>query len=66
MNFFIKKYPTFQVEFENLFANYKDHKALAELTPKERQKIIDYCKYRLGIITTLETQDDLESCKAYR
>lgn len=60
---FIKKHPTLQVKFENIFANYRDHKALSELTHQERQQVIAYCKYRLGIDTQLTTQDELEQCK---
>jgi hypothetical protein len=61
---FFKKSPTFQMKFENIFANLRDDKKLSKLDIQERQKVIDYCKYRLGIDTTLETQDDLERCKA--
>lgn len=61
--FFIKKQPTFQMEFENLFANDADNKKLHELNDEERQFVIDYCKYRLGIKTDLKTQEELEACK---
>jgi hypothetical protein len=61
--FFIKKYPTFQVKFENLFANDADNKKLPELDNEERQLVIDYCKYRLGIKTELRAQEELETCK---
>ncbi|MBU3055201.1 hypothetical protein [Pseudomonas indica] len=61
--FFIKKYPTFQMKFENLFANDADNKKLHELNDEERQLVIDYCKYRLGIETELRTQGELEACK---
>ncbi|MDN6875653.1 hypothetical protein QO209_24695 [Pseudomonas citronellolis] len=62
-NFFIKRHPTLQVEFVNLFANDADSKPLEELSGKERQLIIDYCRYRLGINTTLQTQAELDTCK---
>ncbi|MCY1431945.1 hypothetical protein D9M71_479240 [compost metagenome] len=61
--FFIKKQPTFQVEFENLFANDADNKKLPELNDEERKIVLNYCKYRLGIETNLKTQDELEMCK---
>jgi hypothetical protein len=61
--FFIKKQPTLQVEFENLFANDANNKKVHELNDEERQIVIDYCKYRLGIKTELKTQDELEACK---
>lgn len=62
--FFIKKTPTFQLKFENLFANDADNKKLLELDNEERQLVIDYCKYRLGIETELKTQEELETCKS--
>ena len=61
--FFIKKQPTFQVKFVNLFANDADSKKLHELSTEERHLVIDYCKYRLGIETDLKTQEELESCE---
>ncbi|WP_025130375.1 hypothetical protein [Pseudomonas sp. PH1b] len=62
--FFIKRYPSFQMEFENIFAYESDDKTLSELSDLERQKVIAYCKYRLGLATTLTTQSELDSCKA--
>ncbi|WP_079204445.1 hypothetical protein [Pseudomonas sp. CC6-YY-74] len=61
--FFIKKSPTFQVKFENLFANDADNKKLHELNGEERKLVVDYCKYRLGIETELRSQEELEVCK---
>lgn len=62
-NFFIKRYPTLQIRFENLFANDADSKPLEELSGEERQLVIDYCRYRLGIETKLETQGELDACQ---
>ncbi|MNZ79955.1 hypothetical protein D3C78_985740 [compost metagenome] len=61
---FIKKQPTLQMEFVNLFANDADSKKLHELDDEERQLVIDYCKYRLGIETELKTQEELDACEA--
>lgn len=61
--FFIKKYPSFQVEFVNLFASDADDKSLDQLSPLERTAVRDYCKYRLGIETELKTQAELNACK---
>jgi len=61
--FFIKKSPTFQIKFENIFAYESDDKSLSELSDTERQLVIQYCKYRLGITTTLKSQNELEECK---
>ena len=61
--FFIKKSPTFQIEFENIFAYESDDKSLSELSEAERNVVVQYCKYRLGINTTLTSQSELEKCK---
>lgn len=61
--FFVKKYPTLQMKFLHIFANDADDKMLADLSEAERQAVINYCKYRLGMETRLETQADLDKCK---
>ncbi|MCV4290957.1 hypothetical protein OH708_23870 [Pseudomonas capsici] len=61
--FFIKKHPTLKMQFENIFAYEADDKTLSELSDTERQQVIQYCKYRLGVTTTLKTQNELEECK---
>jgi hypothetical protein len=61
--FFIKKSPTFQLKFENIFAYESDDKTIGELSEKERQLVIQYCKYRLGVTTELHNQKELELCK---
>lgn len=61
--FFIKKSPTFQISFENIFANESDDKKLSELSDSDRYLVIQYCKYRLGITTTLQSQQELDQCK---
>ena len=61
--FFIKKFPTLQIKFRNLFANDADNKHLVKLTAEQREQVIDYCKYRLGIETALNNQEELEACK---
>jgi len=61
--FFIKKNPTLQMKFENIFAYESDDKKISELSDIERQMVIQYCKYRLGIMTTLKSQNELEECK---
>ncbi|GFM67726.1 hypothetical protein PSCICJ_38440 [Pseudomonas cichorii] len=63
-HFFIKKSPTLQIKFFNIYANNADPKHLAELDNQERQLVIDYCKYRLGIDVKLNTDDELDACKA--
>ncbi|WP_407364533.1 hypothetical protein HKW97_25290 (plasmid) [Pseudomonas luteola] len=61
--YFIKTSPTFQVRFRHLFANDADDKPLAQLSKQEREVVINYCKYRLGLETHLETQEELDVCK---
>lgn len=61
--FFIKKHPTFQIRFENIFLTDEDYKPIDRLSDEEREVVINYCKYRLGIETELRTQKELEACK---
>lgn len=60
---FIKKYPTLQLRFENIYTSDRDSRSLAELSEVELKTVQDYCKYRLGIETELNSQEDLEACK---
>ncbi|WP_236192624.1 hypothetical protein [Pseudomonas glycinae] len=60
---FIKKHPTFQMKFYNIHANDGEIRKVERLTAEERGWIIDYCRYRLGIDTDLNTQDDVEMCR---
>lgn len=50
--FFVKQYPTLQPESVNFFASGQDVKPLQKLSAKERQRGIDYCRYRLGIASS--------------
>jgi hypothetical protein len=61
--FFIKKRSTFQMKFENLYSRDGDTKSLADLGAVEANIVINYCKYRLGIETWLENEEQLEACK---
>ncbi|GFM83840.1 hypothetical protein PSCICN_45320 [Pseudomonas cichorii] len=59
--FFIKKKPTLKMKFHRIFhPNFE--KSLHEITALQRQQVIDYCKYRLGIETRLETEEEFNSC----
>ncbi|MGY2292904.1 hypothetical protein ACW9H6_24460 [Pseudomonas sp. SDO528_S397] len=60
---FIKKHPTFQMKFYNIHANDGEIRQVERLTEQERQWIMDYCRYRLGIDTDLKTQNDVEVCR---
>ncbi|MFJ2682197.1 hypothetical protein ACIOYV_00485 [Pseudomonas sp. NPDC087342] len=60
---FFKKTPTFQIKFYNIHANDGEIRKIESLTEEQREKIVDYCKYRLGIKTNLTTQDDVEACR---
>jgi len=60
---FIKKHPTFQMKFYNIHANDGEIRQVERLTEQEREWIIDYCRYRLGIDTDLKTQNDVEVCR---
>ncbi|GAB7528798.1 hypothetical protein PS3A_12070 [Pseudomonas sp. 3A(2025)] len=60
---FIKKHPTLQLRFENIYTSDRDSRSLAELSEIELKTVQDYCKYRLGIETKLNTQEELDACK---
>jgi hypothetical protein len=62
--FFIKKHPTLQMKFENLYTREGDYTPLNRMGAIEANVIINYCKYRLGIETRLENESELEVCKA--
>ncbi|KFE56893.1 hypothetical protein [Pseudomonas syringae] len=62
--FFIKKYPTLQVQFTNLYTRDSEDVPLDELNIAEANLIKSYCKYRLGVINRLGTDEELEACKA--
>lgn len=63
---FIKKHPTFQMKFYNIHANDGEIRRVERRTDAERNWIIDYCRYRLGIDTDLKTQNDVEVCRKNR
>jgi len=58
--FFWKISPTFQIKFINIATEHWG--ADWALTDENRQSVIDYCKYRLGITTKLEHPDDVKKC----
>jgi hypothetical protein len=60
--YFIKKHPTFRMQFFNIHANDGNYRRIEKLTNEQRQDIIDYCKYRLGIDSEITTQADIETC----
>ncbi|WP_317850316.1 hypothetical protein [Pseudomonas sp. GL-RE-19] len=60
--FFVKKTPTLRVKFFNIHANDGDYRRIETLSDERRQKIKDYCKYRLGIETEVKTQADIVMC----
>ncbi|WP_122315725.1 hypothetical protein [Pseudomonas cichorii] len=60
---FIKKHPTFQVKFYNIHANDGEVRRVERLSNEERELIIDYCRYKLGIDTELSMQNEVEACR---
>ncbi|KQQ49975.1 hypothetical protein ASF84_22530 [Pseudomonas sp. Leaf127] len=59
---FIKKKPTLQIIFHRVFhPNFET--GLHELTDTQRQQMIDYCIYRLGLETQLKTEKEFRACK---
>lgn len=60
---FIKKYPTLQIRFHNIYTRDTEVGSLDELSMERLNMVKNYCKYRLGIDTKLKTQEELEACK---
>lgn len=59
---FIKRYPTFQMEFLDPFENKGDDVLVESLSTVERARFADYCKYRFGMAD--RSSQTLEKCKA--
>jgi hypothetical protein len=49
--FFVKKYPTFKIEFYKPDDPYANYFPSSKLSPDERKSIIEYCKYRYGMVS---------------
>ncbi|WP_260854591.1 hypothetical protein [Paraburkholderia sp. BCC1884] len=60
--FFVKRHPTFQMEFYDPFANEGESSPIDRLSAFDRARFADYCKYRLGV-DQFSTRA-LEMCKA--
>lgn len=61
--FFVKKFPTFKVEFYNPDASESDYEPFNELPSEKKQAIADYCKYRFGV--TSGQAEAIESCRKH-
>lgn len=59
--FFMKRYPTLQLEFYDPYATTSDDIPIDFLPSEERSDLADYCKYRFGITTSSTIA--LEACK---
>ncbi len=59
--FFLKRYPTLQLQFYDPYANEGDDMPVDRLPPADRSRFADYCKYRFGI--TERSTEALEACK---
>ncbi|MEJ8675380.1 hypothetical protein [Chromobacterium amazonense] len=60
-HFFLKKHPTFQVKFYDMYATEADDKPLDLLKPDEREEYFEYCHARFGIES--DSNVDLDKCK---
>ena len=61
--FFLKKHLTFKVKFINISTVSWGDDSL--FTADDKQAVIDYCKYRLGIETQLNHPDDVRKCSEH-
>lgn len=59
--FFVKRYPTLQMEFHDPFANEGDDVPIDQLRLADRAVFANYCKYRFAI--TENSAQALEKCK---
>lgn len=59
--FFLKRYPTLQIEFHDPYATTRDDIPIGQLPPEWRSDLADYCKYRFGIADSNTAA--LEICK---
>lgn len=46
---FIKRYPTLQIEFYDPYATEGDDLPIDRLSPRDRVRFADYCRYRFGV-----------------
>ena len=60
--FFMKRYPTFQMEFHDPFANEGDDMPINKLPLSDKRWFSAYCKYRFGIND--QGLQSLETCKS--
>jgi hypothetical protein len=49
--FFIRREPTLQLKFENMFATDRAFDPVRNLSDDDRQDLIYFCRYRLGYVT---------------
>lgn len=59
---FMKRYPTLQIEFYDPFATEGDDLPIDQLSPSDRVRFADYCKYRFGV--TNSDVAALEACRS--
>lgn len=60
--YFIKRYPTFQIEFRSLYSHPSwDYD---ELTVEQQKELIVYCKFRWSIDADLDRSDELKACSS--
>lgn len=60
-SFFLKKYPTFKIQFPNPDDSESDYLPFPELPLEEREAITAYCKYRFGVASTEISK--IEACR---
>jgi len=58
--YFLKKTATFQLKFRSLYSHVSWRYDV--LTVDQKKELIEYCKYRWGIVTDLDYPSELEAC----
>lgn len=61
VSLFLKKYPTFRIQFSNPNDSESDYLPFPELSFEKRDAIVNYCKYRFGVVSTETAR--IEACR---
>jgi hypothetical protein len=61
ITFFVKKFPTFKVEFYNPDASESDYEPFNQLSLEKRKALAEYCTYKFGV--TSDQSEAIENCR---
>jgi hypothetical protein len=61
ITFFVKKFPTFKVEFYNPDASESDYEPFNQLSSEKKHALAEYCTYKFGV--TSDQAEAIENCR---